>query len=83
MGVVMYIPKNNDKQRRVIIELGPQTLLALLQIPLICLKVVNLIEYPWWVVLLPSLGIVAIVVIFAIIAGVMWWIKNTFIFTKR
>jgi MFS superfamily sulfate permease-like transporter len=79
----MYIPKEHEKHRRIIIELGPLTLLGLLQIPLICLKLVNLIQFPWWMVLLPSGGMIALSVILAIIAGIVWWIKNTFYFSKR
>lgn len=74
---------NTRETRRVIIELGPNTLLALLQIPLICLKLVNLITYPWWIVLIPWWGMFAIGIILVMLNGIMWLIKNTFYFSKR
>jgi hypothetical protein len=76
------MPDTKEK-RRVIIELGPNTLLALLQIPLICLKLTNLIQFPWWMVLLPWWGMFALGLILVILSGIMWLVKNTFYFTKR
>lgn len=71
------------EKRRVVIELGPNTLLALLQIPLICLKLTNLIQLPWWMVLIPWWGMFALGLVLVILNGIMWLIKNTFYFNKR
>lgn len=74
---------DTKERRRIVIELGPNTLLALLQIPLICLKLTNLIQFPWWMVLLPWWSMFALGLILVILSGIMWLVKNTFYFTKR
>ena len=78
----MYIPKETNGHK-LIVELGPNTLLGLLQIPLICLKLTNAIAYPWWMVVLPSWGIFALGVLVLICKGIIWCIKNTFYFSKQ
>jgi hypothetical protein len=82
MEEIMHISKEPDK-RRLVIELGPTTLLGLLQIPLICLKLTTMIAYPWWVVLLPTWSMFAMGLVVFIIAGIMWIVKNTLYFHKK
>jgi hypothetical protein len=79
----MSLQKNTEKKRVVVIELGPTTLLWLMQIPLVCLKITNMISYPWWMVLSPLWGVFALTIIVSLIVGVTWFIKNTFYFTRR
>lgn len=75
--------RDTKETRRIVIELGPNTLLALLQIPLICLKLTNLIQLPWWMVLIPWWGMFALGIVLAMLSGIMWLVKNTFYFSKR
>jgi hypothetical protein len=72
-----------EKKRVIVIELGPATLLWMMQIPLVCLKLTNVLTLPWWLVLIPMWGVFGLTIILSLVVGVMWLIKNTFYFTKR
>jgi hypothetical protein len=72
-----------EKNRVIVIELGPATLLWMMQIPLVCLKLTNVLTLTWWLVLIPMWGVFALTIILSLVVGVMWLVKNTFYFTKR
>lgn len=77
------ITKKESKQAITVhVELGINTLLFLLFIPLLCLKIVGVLNQPWAIVLIPLAVMFVLGFVQILVRGIEWMLKNTFYFSK-